>query len=381
MRKYKENYEKRKEEILKDKGICKPNKAVIKEFLDWQEYKLCRINNIPKLDNNTYKTLLAYICRLRNLNKWVENKPFKKLTEKDIKKLYDGLETGAITTAAGKPVQDRKSYYSKLLKSKFGEMCGIKEISKKVLEFSKPNDSTVRFITEADLRKLVEVAISLKQKLLLWLLFDYGENVNSMLQLRKSDFFRDFDEESKRVVYRVNFRKEILKRSRTPRSELNNYEETSQFLDLILPKLQDNDLLFNFEYRQTLNFFKRAVGITGVKCQPYGDIPKLKDLRSGMACDLLNKHWTTDEVNARLGHKPSSAEIDKYVNFLAINKRKPRVKVYQHKLHKITEDLRESKQREALILRRLERVESLLNEVFENPEFQKSATEVYKCSF
>ena len=63
-----------------------------------------------------------------------------------------------------------------------------------------------------------------------------------------------------------------------------------------------------------------------------------------MACHLLRNHWTTDEVNARLGHKPSSKEIDKYCNFLAIGRHEPKKKMYYNNLQKVEDDLEETKQ-------------------------------------
>lgn len=71
-----------------------------------------------------------------------------------------------------------------------------------------------------------------------------------------------------------------------------------------------------------------------------------------MACDLLNKDWTTDEINARLGHKPSSRELDKYINFLALGSKKPQRKIYQNNLTKLSTELEETKDREKLLMRR-----------------------------
>jgi hypothetical protein len=62
----------------------------------------------------------------------------------------------------------------------------------------------------------------------------------------------------------------------------------------------------------------------------------------------LTKGWTSDEVNARLGHKPSSSEIDKYINFLAIDRHRPKKKVQEFELSKLKEELEEMKQKEKL---------------------------------
>ena len=88
---------------------------------------------------------------------------------------------------------------------------------------------------------------------------------------------------------------------------------------------------------------------------PGNDMIRWKDLRSGMACHLLKQGWTTDEVNFRLGHKPSSREIDVYVSYLAVDRRKPKKKVYDSSLHKIQLELEASRSRERLAAERFRR--------------------------
>jgi hypothetical protein len=78
-----------------------------------------------------------------------------------------------------------------------------------------------------------------------------------------------------------------------------------------------------------------------------------------MACDLLRKGWSSDEVNCRLGHKPSSRIIDRYINYLALDRSKPKKKVYESNLRKIEEDF--EKQKEVNKLQGL-RIETLKKE-------------------
>ena len=63
-----------------------------------------------------------------------------------------------------------------------------------------------------------------------------------------------------------------------------------------------------------------------------------------MACDLLSKGWTTDEVNRRLGHKPSSREIDKYVNWLALDGRQPKRKLHEHQVAQLKQEINDLKE-------------------------------------
>ena len=67
-----------------------------------------------------------------------------------------------------------------------------------------------------------------------------------------------------------------------------------------------------------------------------------------MACHLLKKGWTSDEVNARLGHKPSSQELDKYINFLALDRHTPKKKLNDGQLQQLLEEVKDLKDRDKL---------------------------------
>lgn len=371
-------YLKKKEELLDNQSICKENRKFFKEFFEKQEYKLKRFNGLRALDESCYKTLYTYVIRFNNVNKWFNNKPLKKITKKEFKKFYNDFEDGKILTSYGKPFEDRRSYYNKIFKSKPFEMLGKTKIVKEVMEFhkDKPRDE-VRFIPEEDVRKLISVIINPRHKLLAWLSFDVGENVNALLRLKKSDFVRQTEKDTNIPEYRVNLRKETLKRSRKPRSEITNYKETVELLDIVLQGLNENDSIFDFEYRNAKKFLDRAVRITGVKCMPKGQSVTWKDLRSSMACDLLKKNWSCDEVNARLGHKPSSSEIDKYVNFLALDRHKPKRKIYENNLSKIQGELEKTQQNEKLQSMRIERMQKDMD-IMKESIAQELTTEILK---
>lgn len=362
---YKERFRNRLKLILDDTTICKENRDFFKEFFEKEEYKLKRNNNMREVDESSCSTLYGYLDKLLNINKWFNNKPFKNITEEDFKKVYDDLEDGNILTKNGKPFVDKTSYYNKIFRSTPFEMLGKKDMVKKVMEFhgSGNNKKEVRYIPEEDIRKIIEVMIKREYKLLSWLAFDVGENINSLLRLTKRDCVRGINEYSKLPEYRINLRKETLKRSRTARSEPTNFPETTKLLDEILPALKDDDRLFNLSYEGSKKCLKRAIRITGVKCLPKGQEPTWKDFRSSMACDLLKKGWTTDEVNARLGHKPSSDEIDKYVNFLALERKVPQRKVYDNNLTKLQAELDASKEKQMLEARRTEALQERVKEI------------------
>jgi hypothetical protein len=354
---FKKSFERAKEELLNDKTINADNRKLFAEFYEYQEVKLKRINNRTKLDDASYKTLYKYIQLIRNTNKWFKNKDWKELTKEDITKVYNDLEDGKLKTLAGNIIKTKDDYYIKVFKSKLFKLAGKDELAKEVIEYMIPNKKEVRFITEDDFKKIEFNANNPKHKLLLWLAWDIGENINALLQLQKKDFYKQKNEHTKEDEYRINLKQEILKRSRKARSEITNYKETTILLDQILPDYDINEKVFNFDYRNAKKIIDRAVEKSKVKCIPNGEDVTWKDLRSGMACHLLKTGYTTNEVNARLGHAPSSSEIDKYINFLALDRHTPKKKVHQFEMEKLNDELVEMKKREKLNAQRNEQLQ------------------------
>ena len=352
-------YDNAKLKILNDNLICPENRKWIKQVLEYQEIKGKRSNGLPALDDSCYKTLLGYILKCKNVNKWFDNKPLKNITEKKFLQVYEDLEEARITKRDGGIFKDRESYYNKIFKGKPFEMIGKNEMAKKVIQYNVTKDSQVRFIPNFKdaLKDLVQNAISPSHKLLIQLQGDFGENIFSILQLEKKDFERIIDKETKEPYYLINLHKEILKRRRTPRREYNIFPETLNLLDKYLENLKSGDRLFNFGLRQAEIMFNRAVEKSGVKLQN-GEKPTLKDLRSSMACHLLNENWTTDDIKGRLGHKPSSKVLDVYVSYLALNKDKIKKKHYEGNISKLQEELEKAKELTKLQNNKIEKLKS-----------------------
>ena len=366
-------YERLKSKLLADSSICKENRALFKKFFVEKEYKLKRQNGNKTLDNSSCDTVYKYVIQVRNINTWFKNKPLKEITKKDIKRVYDQLEEGEIhSKTSKKPLVHREDYYTKHFRGELFRLAGKDVLAKDVLKFHKrKREEEVRFIPEKEFRKVVDIIIQPKQKALAWVAWDYGENINALLQLRKKDFVKQTND-SGEEEYRVNFREEILKRSRNPRSELSNYQETAQYLDIILRDLKEDELVWNFGYAMAKKFLKRAVRLANARCIPKGQEVTWKDLRSSMACHLLKEGWTLTEVNSRLGHKPSSDVIDRYVNFLALDRHAPKKKLYNNSLQKLQGQLETLQQENTLLKRRTERIEG------ETKYAQEVAMELFK---
>lgn len=351
-----------KETLLNDKSICSENRKLFKEFYGFMETKLKRINGHEKLDEASYKTLYGYIKRLRNVNKWF-GKPLKDITKEDIQRVYDDLEEGRIKTSNGKTFTSKKDYYSKVFKSKLFQMIGKDGLAKEVILYPTKRKQEVRYILEEDFRRLQEGVNNPIQKALLWLAYDIGENINSLLELKKKDFTRRINKDDHEPEYLVTLRKNILKRSRLERTEPTHYADTVRKLDVVLEELDEEDLVFPFGYNTAFKILRRAAKRTNVKCQPNNDELSWKDLRSGMASDLLNKNWTVEQINGRLGHRPSSREIDVYVSHFAINKAKPKRALTQTRIEDIQSQLEDERQRNKALNNRLNELEENMQKI------------------
>lgn len=374
---YKDRYCRRKKELLEDPNINIKNREVIDKFLQFEEYKLKRKEGLTEVDERSYKTLYCYIGRLNFLNGWFNNKAWEDLTSEEIKKVIDDLEDGKIKTTHGKRYLDRSLYYQ-MLQGKLFSLVKKNNIAKEFIEEysirGREFNKDVRFIDEDNFRKIVDCAITPEQRCLLWLSWDIGENICSLLDLEKDDFKRQINSDTNDPEYLVILSKEKLKRSRTPRSEITNYKETVNYLDLVLSNLKESNKniankyitsrrlselhnenkLFKFQFKAAETFLKRCVEKAGVRCLPAGQKVTWKDLRSSMACDLLKKGWSRDEVNARLGHRPSSRIIDSYINYLCLDRGKPKQKVYQNNLRNLEIELEKQKELNKLQMLRFE---------------------------
>jgi hypothetical protein len=375
---FKEQYENRfQRDILENPVLCEKNKQLFKDFFTFQERKLKRINQLSSLDEGTYHTLLSYITRLLNVDEWFKHKAWVDLTKEDIKQVYDDLEDGIIKKQDGTRFEDRQcTYYNKIFKSKPFELAGKAEFAREIIETPINREENVRFFEEETLKSMVDVTNKISHKALLWLAWDIGENINSLLKLKKKDFDEQKNPDTKEDEYLIRLPKEILKRSRKPRSEITLHQETVRYLKMILKDLKDEDLIFGFQYRTAKVILSRIVDRVKAKCKPNNDKVTWKDFRSSMACYLLSHEWTTDEVNGRLGHKPSSREIDKYVTFLALDRHKPKKRLFDTNIDDLKKEVEESKKREKMLAQRIEEMkESFADFIVKEKKLKKENVE------
>ncbi|MBA7679522.1 hypothetical protein ES703_87819 [subsurface metagenome] len=373
---HKEQYQEKKKEILSDKSINSYNRNLFKNFFEWEEEKLKRTNGLTKLDTANYKTLKDYPRKLRNVNKWFKNKPWNTLTIEEIKKVYNDLEDGKIKNGKGKPITDKRSYYIKIFKAKPFKLAGLNGKVEEALEFFTDNNQPeVEFIRKDTFENMISVLSRPHHLALFWLAWDIGENINSLLQLKKKHFKRQINEDTKEQEYVIYLPKDILKRARQTRTEPTIYLETVKVLDVIFDRgkeiqerdkktkhflkktyapYKDDDLVFSFEYRQALKLFDVAVRKVNAKCEPTGRKPSWTHLRKGMACQLWMDGWSVEDINVRLGHSPMSQQLSRYLNYLKTKRKRVIKERYQSNISELKEDIEERKQTEKALLRKVE---------------------------
>ena len=375
-------YRKKLKETLNDDSINQYNRDLFKEFFLWQEDKLEHGNSTARLGEGNYKTLYDYISKLKNVNKWFDNKAWNKLTEDDIKKVRRKLIDGKILNTKGEKYRDIRSYVSKIFKYKPFALAGQKENVEKVFEFSlKTKRKDVRYVTPDSAKKIIMAAKSYSHKALFCLAWDIGENVNSLLQLKKKWVKPFVDKETGKKRYSIYFPNEILKESRTSRTEITLFDETVDAIDKLIQvgntiqqrnkkgsftgkysttPFKEDDLLFNFQYARAKDLFNEYVIKTNTTCEPNGEKPTLKDFRSGMACNLFDLGWDAQDVNLRLGHSALSTQFDVYVNYKGLNRKKSIRKYDKLTLSIVEERLEESESaRERQEIRHTKEIETL----------------------
>lgn len=359
----------------------KENVDLAIEFLKEREKYLQNVNGYEEeAQKRYYKTLDKEFTYVQNVLVWFNKWNLKDITEDIIKEIYEGIEKGEITSVRGKELSQntKKDYYSKVLRNGFFKFIGKDEIAKKVILRSFSNNEEVRFFDIDTLKKLASHLKYADHKLLVWLLFDTGIEVNGVLELKKSDFSIETPKDMK-PYYILHMRKEIGKKGRQQRNPYIYHDETNILLKEHLSSLKDDDKLFNFKWRNAYKFINETSKKYNLKLVTPNSYIKPKDFRSSMATFFLIEGWNTDEIKARLGHKPSSTVIDRYVNYLGINqkhKKKEKEEIdfknYKDKYTQIQERNRRLEEK----IKSYDQDMELIKEFMSNPEVMKAIQKV-----
>lgn len=197
-------YERRLRSLKEDKNINPENKKVMLSFL-----KDCELGKISRKPCGPAR-LMKYIYLLTRLNQMFENKPFKKLTSKDIEKVITNLRKGEYKRQLVHLVKIGKNK-KKLVKIETDKPLDIETVSdfemttkrlvayifekgdkyQKLAGWIKPKHTIkeIPALSREEVEKLAE-SFNLKYKVVVMVLFDAGARVSEFLNIRIGDLTR-----------------------------------------------------------------------------------------------------------------------------------------------------------------------------------------------
>ncbi|MBT6821693.1 site-specific integrase [archaeon] len=320
-----ENSIKTYEGIIK---IRKENKQLVLNYLEFKEQDLKDIYGTSKdAETRNAKTLYKYLTTyLANIIYWFNDVSLKDITQKDIESIYRKIENGTLKSISGKKLSDitLKDIYSRVLKSGFFDYIKKSDLARNVIKRKVSPTHEVRFFDLDTLKEICNLANKKEHRLAYWLLYDLGLEISALLQLKKSNFELKYDKDLKTKYYMVHIAKDISKKGRRVRNNYVHFEETTNLLKVYLGTLKESDKLFNISPPALYRALQRSNKDGKFRVKPNGEKVTIKDFRSSCATYFLSQRWSTDEVKGRLGHSPSSSEINKYVNYLGLHQKKRR---------------------------------------------------------
>lgn len=326
------------------------NRDLVVKWINHKKLELENVNGYEKeaqvrYYNTLYKQLTTYMV---NVLYWFNHKNLQDITSEDIKKIYVGLEEGSLATIKGRKnlsYRTRKDFYGRVFKGGFFKFIGKDKMAEKVIKRKFVEASEVKFFEFKILKIITDNTATNSHRLAFWLMFDTGIEVKALCQLTKKDF--EWIKEEKDSYYMLHVEKNISKKSRRKRDIYVHFNETNVLLKTHLKRLENDEKLFNFKPPALYHALKKVVDEFKLTTRPGGKSITLKDFRSSMATYFLSQGFSTDFVKQRLGHAPSSTEIDRYVNYLGISQKKQRKKAkeielkdIQDKYEKLEEQLR-----------------------------------------
>lgn len=374
------------EKLVKYKGkitrFKEENVKLAIEYLEHREDYLKKVNGTGDTARKRYfKTLGKEITYLQNVLYWFNKWNLKDLTKDNIEEVFNKIEEDKLRSIKGNSLKDntKKDYYSKVLKNGFFNFIKKDDLAKEVIIRKFTTNEEVRFFEFETLIRLTKAQRYKDHELLLWLMFDTGVEINAILQLRKNDFSLEKTENND-DYYTLHVREEIGKKRRSVRNIFIYHNRTNELLNEILKGIGDTENLFKFKWRNAYNIINETSKTLNLKLKTHNQYITPKDFRSSCATYFLKEGWTTDEIKARLGHKPSSSVIDRYVSYLSLDQQKLKkkkeevdIKNYKEKYSQIAERNRQLEETIKSMNKDLENIKKFISE---NNEIKNAVKEL-----
>ena len=289
-----ENWENNKQ--IKD--ISKTNEKLIIRFLDDMSLGV----NISKGSKkgarsptrlNTLRDRLVYLTRLFEKR---DKKDLRKLTAKDLHKLFNDMRSGVLKTRYGTPYKSTGDYI-KVFKSFFH---WYQKISKnKIEDITEDLDTRGEkpkfvYFTEKDFEKILSKA-SADLKPIISLIFDGGMRVTELVNVKVFDFSKDFKE--------LNIREETSKTFGRKIKLMMCSEQIKKYVEFM--ELKPNDFLIKTSpsmiNRELRKLGKEILTSEQIKFKNL----TLYDFRHCSACYWLPRYKSESALKYRFGWKKS----------------------------------------------------------------------------
>jgi len=285
--------------LKQDKSILKENKDLILEFLrDCELGKTIKKGQKKKI--HTIRLLrLAYA--LMQLSRWF-NKPFSKVTQKDMENFILKLENGKIKTKKGKSFTSESQITIKKIIRKFYKWLLGNSVNYPDLVIwidTSGKIPEIESISRDKINKIINKTGNIKHKALLYFMFDSGARPDEALNIKVKD-----------LIEKDNFYKVRIVYSKTKPRTISVNLATPYLKDWLKEHPEEDDpesYIFSFSYNSMVKILVRLGKKIKIKLNP-------RILRHSSATYYANIIRSRAQLCYRYGWALSSAMPDRYID-------------------------------------------------------------------
>lgn len=339
-----EKYKKALERLSNNKQLPQKNRELAVNWIKQKEESLQEELTKEQREETKHrrdKTLNKYCSLLTNICYWFPD--LKNINEQELKQFKEDFYNDKIKSIKGKILKEKRDYIMKIIKSDFFKnYLEHKTIVEKVFNGKTTKQTTpVEYITIEDFRKLIEKTRYDYQKAALYLLFFSGMRIGTLLNMKKKDLELKYNSKTKVSYYLCHIRKEYTK-SKEDRTIPIIEKECNEFIEEYIKELREEERLIPVSYTAIRNILRIVCEETKVRTKPNNKKPSIHILRKSTAMYLIDMGYSTDQIKAWLGHKPSSTVIDSYITYSGIKFEPEVTRVQTNELLTLRDTLKET---------------------------------------
>jgi uncharacterized protein YukE len=167
--------------------------------------------------------------------------------------------------------------------------------------------------------------------------------IGTTLRIKVKDIEPRYKEQGKQLQYVIHIPKANTKSNAT-RAVIVMLPETILLMQAHLQGMKKEDYLFNFQYSNAIKIITHASKRAKVVVKPVDDTLETHDFRRSGTMYFLNRRFSHDWLKKRLGHKPSSTAIDKYINYASLDDEDPFEQQQEHSYQELVEKYDQSQE-------------------------------------